>query len=63
MKRRETITKEWSKSKCGWTPFEGFEATAWPVGTIIRGKSVMREGEITQFSGGKPVRFVETLVR
>lgn len=63
MKRRETITNEWSKSKSDWTPFEGFEATAWPVGTIIRGKSVMRDGEITQFGGGKPVRFVETLVR
>ena len=63
MNRQETITKEWSKSKCGWTPFEGFKATAWPVATIIRGKSVMRDGEITQRGGGKPVRFVETLVR
>lgn len=61
MKRRETITSDWSKAKCGWTPFEGFEATAWPVATIVRGGFVMRDGEITRKGGGKPVRFVETL--
>ncbi|MEL6258901.1 MAG: dihydroorotase [Pseudomonadota bacterium] len=61
LKRRETITKDWSASKCGWTPYEGFEAEGWPVATIIRGRSVMRDGDITQRGGGKPVRFAETL--
>ena len=61
MRRKETITSEWSASKCGWTPFEGFEATGWPVATIIRGGFVMREGEIVRKGGGKPVRFNETL--
>ncbi len=61
LKRRQTITADWSKSKCGWTPFEGFEAKGWPVATIIRGRFVMRDGEITQRGGGKPVRFNETL--
>jgi dihydroorotase len=61
LKRRETITAEWSKSKCGWTPFDGFAATGWPVATIIRGGFVMRDGEITARGQGKPVRFNETL--
>ena len=61
LKRKETITADWSKSKCGWTPFEGFEATGWPVATIIRGGFVMRDGEIVKKGGGKPVRFNETL--
>ena len=61
LKRKETITKEWSKSKCGWIQFDGFEATGWPVATIIRGGFVMRNGEITRKGGGKPVRFNETL--
>ena len=61
LKRKETITKEWSKSKCGWTPFDGFEATGWPVATIVRGGFVMRDGEIVAKGGGKPVRFNETL--
>lgn len=61
MQHKETITSDWSASKCGWTPFEGFEATAWPVATIIRGGFVMRGGEIVRKGGGKPVRFNETL--
>jgi dihydroorotase len=61
MKRKETITHEWAKAKCGWTPYDGFEAQGWPVATIIRGHFVMRDGEITRQGGGKPVRFNETL--
>ena len=61
LKRTETITEEWTKAKCGWTPYDGFEATGWPVATIIRGQFVMRDGEITQKGGGKPVKFNETL--
>ncbi|MEQ8557200.1 MAG: amidohydrolase family protein [Henriciella sp.] len=61
LKRKETITNEWAKAKCGWTPYAGFEAQGWPVTTIIRGNFVMREGEITQKGDGKPVRFNETL--
>lgn len=61
LKRKETITAQWSKSKCGWTPFDGFEATGWPVATIVRGGFVMRDGEIVARGGGKPVRFNETL--
>ena len=61
MKRREIVTDEWSATKSGWTPFHGMEATAWPVGTMVRGNWVMKDGEIVQKGGGKPVRFVETL--
>lgn len=61
LKRKETITAEWSKSKCGWTQFDGFEATGWPVATIVRGGFVMRDGDIVAKGGGKPVRFNETL--
>jgi dihydroorotase len=61
LKRKEIITAEWSKSKCGWTQFDGFEATGWPVATIVRGGFVMRDGEIVAKGSGKPVRFNETL--
>ncbi len=61
MQRRETITADWSRSRCGWTPFEGFEAEGWPVATIVRGDFVMRDGEIVRKGGGLPVRFNETL--
>jgi dihydroorotase len=61
LKRRETITHGWSASRCGWTPFDGYEASGWPVGTIIRGRTVMREGEIIGAAAGAPIRFNETL--
>ena len=60
MKARRTITHEWSASKCGWTPFDGMEAKAWPIATIIRGQMVMRDDELIGPSLGKPVRFLET---
>lgn len=61
LKRKETITNTWSKSKSGWTPYDGFEAVGWPVATIIRGRIVMKDGELILKGGGKPVKFSETL--
>jgi dihydroorotase len=63
LKRRETIRPEWIASKAGWTPFAGMEVTGWPVGTVIRGRRVMWEGELVTAAAGEPVRFVETLGR
>jgi dihydroorotase len=48
-------------TRSGWTPFDGFEATAWPMATIIRGQIVMRDDEVVAEGQGKPVRFHETL--
>ena len=38
LKARKTITHEWSASRCGWTPFDGMQAKAWPVATFVRGR-------------------------
>jgi dihydroorotase len=61
LKRRETIRNEWIASKAGWTPYDGVEVTGWPVGTVVRGKTVMWEGEVAGPASGRPVRFLETL--
>lgn len=61
MKATKTITNEWMESRCGWTPFDGQEVTGWPVGTIVRGHQVMREGEIITPATGQPIRFQETI--
>ena len=37
------------------------ETTGWPVATIIRGRTVMRDGALVAAGHGAPVRFVETL--
>ncbi|HBS31933.1 MAG TPA: dihydroorotase, partial [Parvularcula sp.] len=61
LKRRETITDAWSRSRCGWTPFAGMTVTGWPVGTIIRGRKVMWENTLLAPALGAPIRFQETL--
>ena len=57
LKRTETIRDAWIGSRCGWTPYDGKTVTGWPVGTVIRGRRVMWEGEIVGPSGGRAVRF------
>ena len=49
------------ESRCGWTPFDGQQVTGWPVGTIVRGHQVMREGDILGAATGQPIRFQETI--
>jgi dihydroorotase len=61
MKRSETITNKWIASRAGWTPYDGVRVTGWPVGTIVRGRRVMWQGDIATPSQGEPVRFLETL--
>ncbi|WP_119389851.1 dihydroorotase [Taklimakanibacter lacteus] len=61
LKRRGTITNRWMESRAGWTPYDGVEVTGWPVGTIIRGRRVMWDGEILGQAGGQAIAFMETL--
>jgi dihydroorotase len=58
---KKTITHEWSASRCGWTPYDGMEATAWPIATFVRGTLVMMEGALVAPGKGEPVKFIETL--
>jgi dihydroorotase len=58
---RRVITDDQQASRCGWTPFDGFEAKGWPMATIVRGRQVMRDGELLGAAHGRPVRFMETL--
>jgi len=59
LKRSETITNAWIASRCGWTPYDGWRVTGWPVGTFVRGNRVMWQGELLARSHGEPVRFHE----
>ncbi|WP_287285326.1 dihydroorotase [Mesorhizobium sp.] len=61
LKRRETITNAQAGSKAGWTPYDGRRVTGWPVGTIVRGRRVMWEGEIVTPGQGRAVEFSEAL--
>ncbi len=54
---RQRIENSWIVSPCGWTPFAGMETTGWPVATILRGRPVMRDGEVLGTPQGRLVQF------
>jgi dihydroorotase len=59
LRRRQTIENNWIASKPGWTPYHGVTVTGWPVGTLVRGKRVMWDGQLATPATGEPVRFLE----
>jgi dihydroorotase len=61
MRRTETVTDASMETRCGWTPYAGLALTGWPVGTVVRGRRVMWEGEVAGDGIGQPVRFLEAL--
>ncbi len=61
LKREETITNKWVASRAGWTPYDGVRVKGWPVGTFVRGRRVMWQGELVTPAQGEAVRFLETL--
>jgi len=61
LNRVETIRDSWIASRCGWTPYDGKQVKGWPVGTIVRGRRVMWEGDIVTPATGEAVRFVQAL--
>ena len=59
LKRRQRIENRWIESRCGWTPYDGVTVTGWPVGTYVRGRRVMWDGQIMVPATGAPVGFLE----
>jgi len=59
--RRQTIANDWIASRAGWTPYDGMTATGWPVGTVIRGRKAMWQGEVIGPAAGEAIRFLEAL--
>src|SRR6185312_221745 len=55
LKADRRIDDDWIGSKCGWTPFAGMRVKGWPVGTVVRGRLAMWQGELGK-AGGEPVR-------
>lgn len=60
LKAERTIEESWIASRCGWTPFAGRKVRGWPVRTVVRGITVMRDDELID-RAGEPVRFLEAL--
>ncbi|MBD2482358.1 dihydroorotase [Planktothrix sp. FACHB-1365] len=51
------VLREELLTKCGWSPFEGWELTGWPEYTLVGGKVVYESGRICSNVCGKALRF------
>lgn len=52
--QRRAITQRRLHHGADYTPYEGLEVTGWPVRTILRGQTIMRDGKIVgEVRGGK----------
>jgi dihydropyrimidinase len=49
--RRVTISQSLMHGGSDYTPYEGIEVTGWPVSTMVRGKFVVRDGELVGKEG------------
>ncbi|MEM8779897.1 MAG: dihydroorotase [Cyanobacteria bacterium P01_G01_bin.49] len=45
------------QTKCGWSPFEGWDLTGWPIVTIVGGKIVYERGKLNTEVRGKALQF------
>jgi dihydroorotase len=57
MNKKIKIKNENIESKCGWSPFDGYELKGTPVSTIVNGQVKMRDGKILGDPEGKPLKF------
>lgn len=57
MNREQTVTHSMIASKSGWTPYDGVKFKGWPIATIVRGNTVMRDGQTVGSPLGIPVSF------
>ncbi|MCY0148591.1 dihydropyrimidinase [Hoeflea sp. G2-23] len=53
--RRVTITHDLLKDGCDYTPYEGLDVTGWPVRTILRGKTIAENGDVSSDPLGEVV--------
>jgi dihydropyrimidinase len=49
--RQVTLTHDLLHDGSDYTPYEGLEVTGWPVLTMVRGRTVVRDGELVGEKG------------
>jgi dihydropyrimidinase len=51
LNKKATISQSGLHHGSDYTPYEGLEITGWPVGTMLRGRFVVRDGELVGAKG------------
>jgi dihydroorotase len=59
LERYRPVLREELQTKCGWSPFEGWNLTGHPVVTIVGGQVVYERGKIYDNVRGKALSFEE----
>ena len=54
------VLREELLTKCGWSPFEGWNLTGWPVITIVDGQIVYEKGNLNTQVRGQALSFIDT---
>jgi len=57
LKNYREVKREEVLSKCGWSPFEGWNLTGWPVTTIVGGEVVYDHGRVNTQIRGQALTF------
>jgi dihydroorotase len=60
VKRYHVLGRADVESKCGWSPFEGWNLTGYPVYTIVNGNVVFERGQINSDIKGKALQFTRS---
>ncbi|MGA1264773.1 MAG: dihydroorotase [Prochlorothrix sp.] len=58
LKTYKPVLREELQTKCGWSPFEGWNLTGWPVVTIVGGQVVFDRGQFTETGRGTALTFL-----
>jgi dihydroorotase len=58
LKNYREVKREEVLSKCGWSPFEGWNLTGWPVTTIVGGEVVYDHGQVNTQIRGQALTFL-----
>ena len=59
LKTYRPVVREELLTKCGWSPFEGWNLTGWPVTTIVGGQIVYENGKVNTEVRGEALEFTE----
>ncbi|CAA9419788.1 Dihydroorotase [uncultured Microcoleus sp.] len=51
------VVREEMVTKCGWSPFEGWNLTGWPIVTVVGGKVVFEKGKLDTTVRGEALTF------
>ncbi|ELR99993.1 dihydroorotase [Gloeocapsa sp. PCC 73106] len=53
------VLREELLTKCGWSPFEGWNLTGWPVLTMVNGEIVYQNGKVNPEKRGKALNYTK----